>query len=49
MRYYQLDPTPVTNQGYKVKRSVSALSDEERRGREDFANKMIAEAIRKKR
>jgi hypothetical protein len=43
-------PLPVpkdsvtTSHGYKVKRSAPALTDEERRQREELANKMMAEA-----
>jgi hypothetical protein len=48
-------PVPVpkdsvtTSHGYKVKRSAPALTDEERRQREELANKMMAEAMRPKR
>ena len=35
--------------GYKVKRSAPALTEEERRQREELANKMMAEAMRPKR
>jgi|CZKV01.1.fsa_nt_gi hypothetical protein len=48
-------PAPVpkdsatTSHGYKVKRSAPALTDEERRQREELANKMMAEAMRPKR
>ena len=46
-------PVPVpkesvtTSHGYKVKRSAPALTDEERRQREEIANKMMAEAMRR--
>ena len=41
--------TVVTRRGYKVKRSAPALTAEERRQREDAANRMMAEAMRQKR
>jgi len=39
----------VTRRGYKVKRNAPALTEEERRQREDLANKIMAESIRPKR
>jgi hypothetical protein len=48
-------PVPVpkdsvtTSRGYKVKRSAPALTEEERRQREELANKMMAEIMRPKR
>jgi hypothetical protein len=39
---------PVTKRGYKVKRSIPALTDKEQRQREDLANQMMAEALRRK-
>jgi hypothetical protein len=47
-------PSPVpqnsvtTHHGYKVKRSAPNLTAEERRQREDLANRMMAEALRPK-
>ena len=40
--------TVVTRRGYKVKRSAPALTPEERHQREDTANWMMAEAMRRK-
>ena len=39
----------VMRRGYKVKRSIPALTDAEQRQREELANKMMAEAMRRKR
>jgi transcriptional regulator with XRE-family HTH domain len=36
---------PVTNRGFKVKRSIPALTDAEQRQRENLANQMMAEAM----
>ena len=52
--YLKTLPVPVpkdsvtTSHGYKVKRSAPALTAEERRQREELANKMMAEAMRPK-
>ena len=47
-----LSPVPaeatVTNRGFKVKRTAPALTDAERRQREELANKIITEAIQPK-
>ena len=40
---------PTVRRGYKVKRSAPALTVEERQQRENVANKMMAEAMRRKR
>ena len=53
--YLKTLPVPVpqdavtTHHGYKVKRSAPKLTAEERRQREDTANRMLAEAMRPKR
>jgi hypothetical protein len=39
---------PVTKRGYRVKRSMPALTDEEQRQREEIANQRMAEAIQQK-
>ena len=38
----------VTNRGFKVKRSIPALTDEEQQQREGIANQRMAEAIERK-
>jgi hypothetical protein len=38
----------VMNRGFKVKRSIPALTDEEQRQREGIANQRMAEAIERK-
>jgi len=40
--------TPTIRHGYKVKRSAPALTDAERKQREDLANQMMVEAMRRK-